>query len=139
MLTANKAKHINAKFYDIAKKINPGYNGYLTQDMSENILERVEAHIKKCKKYNPGDILFVGSTYKTRQYYGLMLVMDNVPEQFDSIWDTIFTKSILPSLQQKGVKYQHMLDTVNDPTFELLFGSDDYRPVVEKLKSHGIY
>jgi hypothetical protein len=134
-------RNVNAKFYDIAKQINPGYNGYLTQAMSENILERVEAHIKK-HKYNCGDILSVGSTYKTRQYYGLVLVMDTEQYRsvwFDSIWDAIFTKKNLQSLKQKGVKYQHMLDTVNDPTFELLFGSDDYEDIVEKLKSHGIY
>jgi hypothetical protein len=141
-LSTNSAKrNVNAKFYDIAKQINPRYNGYLTQAMSENILERVEAHIKK-HKYNCGDILSVGSTYKTRQYYGLVLVMDTEEYRsvwFDRIWDAVFAKNILPSLKQKGVKYKHMLDTVNDATIELLFGSDDYEDIVEKLKSHGIY
>ena len=134
-------RNINAKFYDIAKKINPGYNGYLTQPMNENILERVEEHIKK-HKYNCGDILFVGSTYKTRQYYGLVLVMDTEKYRsvwFDSIWDAVFAKKILPSLKQKGVKYQPMLDSADQYTLDLLFGSDDYEDIIEKLKSHGIY
>ena len=133
-----KLKH-NAKFYDIAKIINPGYNGYLTQPMSENILERVEQHIKH-KKYNPGDILFIGSTYKSRQYYGLVLVMDTEEYStvwFDSIWDAVFTKKILQSLKQKGVKYRPMLDSANQATLDLLFGGDE--DVIEKLKVHGIY
>lgn len=134
-------KHTNAKFYDIAKKINPGYNGYLTQPMSENMRERIEAHIKK-HNYNCGDILSVGSTYKTRQYYGLVLVMDTEKYRsvwFDSIWDAVFAKKILPSLKQKGVKYQPMLDSADQNTLDLLFGSDDYEDIVEKLQSHGIY
>jgi len=128
----------NATFYDIAKKINPGYKGYLTPSMNQNLLERVQEHIKQHKKYNPGDILFIGSTHATRQYYGLVLVMDTekyTTVWFDTIWDAVFTKKILTSLKQKGVKYGPMLETMDPYTLQLFQGDD----VIEKLKSHGIY
>ena len=128
----------NATFYDIAKKINPGYKGYLTQSMNQNLLERVQEHIKQHKKYNPGDILFIGSTHPTRQYYGLVLVMDTEKYStvwFDTIWDAVFTKNILTSLKQKGVKYGPMLQAMDPYTLQLFRGDD----VIEQLKSHGIY
>jgi len=119
------------------QKNKSGYKGYLTQPMSEDIIERVEDYIKK-HKYNIGDILFVGSTYQSRQYYGLVLVMDE-PVWFDNIWDAIFTKKNLQSLKQKGVKYRPMLQSAKQYTLDLLFGGDDYEDVIEQLKSHGLY
>lgn len=71
---AEKKIH-HAKFYDIASEIDPEYddNGRLRSEMDnpENINKVLDKH----PEFKPGDILFVGSTYETRQEYGFALFL----------------------------------------------------------------
>ena len=103
--------------------------------MDENLKERMEDYAKT-QKFKTGDILFVGSTYETRQYYGFYLVLDKSIEAYDHFWeDGVLHNSKL--LRKKGVKYQNMFHTISTQTFELLFEGSDVQ--IEDLQAHGLY
>jgi predicted DNA-binding WGR domain protein len=64
-----------AKFYNIATEIDPEYdnNGHLRAEMDNT--ENINKVLDKHPEFKPGDILFVGSTYETRQEYGFALFL----------------------------------------------------------------
>jgi hypothetical protein len=68
-----------AKFYDISSIINPLYEkaGYITAEMSKGLDDRINSYIQT-NHLNVGDILFVGSTYETRQEYGFYMVLPSL-------------------------------------------------------------
>jgi len=64
-----------AKFYNIANLIDTNYenNNFLSiddSDVDNNLLNYLNDH----DEINTGDILFIGSTYETRQNYGFVIV-----------------------------------------------------------------
>jgi predicted DNA-binding WGR domain protein len=71
---AEKKIH-HAKFYNIATEIDPEYegNGHLRAEMDNT--ENINKVLDKHPEFNPGDILFVGSTYESRQEYGFALFL----------------------------------------------------------------
>ena len=71
---AEKKIH-HAKFYDIASEIDPEYedNGHLRAEMDNT--ENINKVLDKHPEFKPGDILFVGSTYETRQEYGFAIFL----------------------------------------------------------------
>jgi len=82
-LTMKKA--YEAKFYDIAEDVLPGYedDGYVRVPggkgrVAEAWYEKRDRDIEDCisdKKMRVGDVIFVGSTYETRQEYGFGVVL----------------------------------------------------------------
>ena len=69
-----------AKFHDIVEDVDPEYhnNGHLRALTDYKQLEKnVEKAIKKHPEIKPGDILFIGSTYETRQEYGFAMYLPN--------------------------------------------------------------
>ena len=64
---------LQAKLYDLTHLYPPGYDGYICDDEEKNYHSIVRAHIIE-NKYNDGDIIFLGSTYETRQEYGFYYV-----------------------------------------------------------------
>ena len=64
-----------AKFYDIAHEIDPEFdmNGFLRPEM--NNPQNINKVLDKHPEFNPGDVLFVGSTYETRQEYGFAIYL----------------------------------------------------------------
>ena len=63
-------KIYHAKFYDIVSEIDPEFddNGFLRAEMDNT--ENINKVLDKHPELKPGDILFKGSTYETRQEYG---------------------------------------------------------------------
>ena len=64
-----------AKFYNIANLIDKKYNNnnYLSIDDSD-VDNNLSNYLIEHKEINTGDILFIGSTYETRQCYGFVIV-----------------------------------------------------------------
>jgi len=64
-----------AKFYNIANLIDKDYenNDYLSINDSE-VDNTLSNYLNEHDEVNTGDILFIGSTYETRQYYGFIMV-----------------------------------------------------------------
>tara|TARA_B100001287_G_C22657434_1_gene518540 strand:- start:1412 stop:1816 length:405 start_codon:yes stop_codon:yes gene_type:complete len=64
-----------AKFYNIANLIDKNYNNnnYLSIDDSD-VDNNLSNYLIEHKEINTGDILFIGSTYETRQCYGFVIV-----------------------------------------------------------------
>jgi len=63
-------------FHDIAEVIDPDYemNGHLNSEKYEEIKKKRKEIIINDPKINFGDLLFIGSTYETRQEYGFVVV-----------------------------------------------------------------
>lgn len=104
-----------ANFYNISKEINPNY-GVVDEVIDRSVVDiakihqNVELFIKE--KTQPGDILFIGDTYHTRQEYGFLIVGDNLtgrwitddgfygmfslnPEEFKDEIEFIYNNNIL--------------------------------------------
>jgi len=66
------------KFHNLAEKIDPNYeiNGYLNQDTYDKSLKNLREMIQKDPEIEYGDILFIGSSYETRQEYGFAIVQN---------------------------------------------------------------
>ena len=79
--TTEKITERKANFYNISKEINPDYgvvNDVINREVVDlkKIHQNVELFIRKFTQ--PGDILFIGDTYHTRQEYGFLIVGDNL-------------------------------------------------------------
>lgn len=132
-----------AKFYEISNEINPEYinTGYITREMAKGLDNRVNKYINT-QNFKSGDILFVGSTYETRQEYGFYLVLDGKGINSESILDSILTTKILDELKKNNVKYEKLFLQVNKKNdwiqemFQYMFQDYDY---IERFREEGIY
>ena len=127
-----------AKFYDLTELYPKGYSGYIREDFEEEYHSIVREHIRNNKnKYNDGDILFLGSTYETRQEYGFYYVCDYCTDicNGEYVYECI-------SKQRYKLYYNHVLFTISQFIREVL-DSDicaneildpDY---IEELKKEG--
>ena len=73
---------MNAKFYNVANDIFPGHSeeGYILPKYNKEKnqkREMVQNYVDKESKFNPGDILFVGSTNDTRQFQNAYVIINN--------------------------------------------------------------
>ena len=114
-----------AKFYDIANLIDKNYqnNCYIQID-NDDFEERVRNYIQNNESLNTGDILFVGSTYETRQYYGFIIIDKRLePNWYHSEQgiDLIFENDDLKHyLSTNNVKYQELFANLNNYFSELI-------------------
>lgn len=71
-----------AKFHDIVEDVDPEYheNGHLTDH--KQLTNNIEKAIKKHPEIKSGDILFIGSTYETRQYYGFAMYLPGLTDYY---------------------------------------------------------
>ena len=95
--TQSSAKSQNeiyyAKFHDIVEDVDPKYhdNGHLRHLADyKQLTNNVEKAIQKHPEIKPGDILFIGSTYETRQEYGFAMYLPGLTE-YDGNKTTYYT------------------------------------------------
>ena len=114
-----------AKFYDIANLIDKNYqdNCYVQIDNDE-FNERIRNYIQSNDSLNTGDILFVGSSYETRQEYGFVIVDKRFePKYFHSEQgiDLIFENDNLKNyLSSNNVKYKTLFESLDDYYSEII-------------------
>ena len=72
-----------AKFYDISSEVDPEYetNGHLRQEMDNE--QNITKTINKHPEFKRGDVLFVGSSYETRQEYGFAIYLPEKKEKYE--------------------------------------------------------
>ena len=148
-----------AKFYDISSIINPLYEkaGYITAEMSKGLDDRINSYIQT-NHLNVGDILFVGSTYETRQEYGFYMVLPSLkkPEKgseargseargsealgSEYIIGMPVSPVICEILQKNKVNYTKLLKEMTDnKEFKYLFFPHDEDEVTDILNSYKQY
>ena len=146
MATIPNYEPYSAKFYDISDELNEEYSktGYITHKMNKDLDKRLTEYIN-IHNFKSGDILFVGSTYESRQEYGFYLVMDGKGYSCESIFDYILTSKILDKIKEYNIKYEKLFleiksknksqDYINQ-MFQDMFQDYDY---IERFKEKHIY
>jgi hypothetical protein len=152
-----------AKFHDIATALNPDYarTGFITEDMEccEVHLPNRKANCKACRDQltkriadyvenngvQIGDILFVGSTYQTRQEYGFYLLLpDRSGRLVAQSTEFAFGLPTIPEfgkvLQAAGVKYTDVFAELSaSDEFKFLFFPDDEDEKSDIIASYTAY
>ena len=123
-----------AKFYDISNLIDNNYHlNCFVQIDDDEFQERIRNYIQNNESLNTGDILFVGSSYETRQEYGFIIVdKRSEPKWFHSEQGIglIFENSNLKSyLSSNNVKYKTLFEGLNN-YFSELIGYKNYEEEV---------
>ena len=107
------------KFYDVAADIFPKYkqNGFVSEKYRSNKNEMIQKFINKKtnkSKFKPGDILFVGSVFQTRQYDNGFVIVGNDYETFgntEGAGDLPYRyRNKIPSGLRYGPMLQEMID-----------------------------
>jgi len=107
------------KFYDVAADIFPKYkqNGFVSEKYRSNKNEMIQKFINKKtnkSKFKPGDSLFVGSVFQTRQYDNGFVIIGNNSETFGNTEGAIDLphrhRNKLPSGLHYGEMVQQMID-----------------------------
>ena len=91
-----------AKFYDISKEVDPEYHEYRYLRKDEGDIQRA---IDEHSDFNLGDILFVGSTYESRQEYGFVMYVPGYDNFGKKNYVTTELISELPLEMKKGNVY----------------------------------
>ena len=135
-----------ARFYNIATVVNPDYDkeGYLTEDMVPGLQERIDTYVVQ-QKLNIGDVLFVGSTYETRQEYGFYMVLPDrkglpVAQAFEGVVYAPNDPRIRTILQQTGVLFNALFKQMADSEeFQFMFFPDDEDEKTEIIANYRAY
>lgn len=144
-----------AKFFDVASDIFPIYqeDGFITKAYGSKANDMIHAHVNKNKsKFHPGDILFVGSTNQTRQYYGFVIIGNDYQLLGDTESATylpIKYRNKIPELVTYEKMVEYMFNSLGDQYhYDLVldfFGAVDdelkieYLRVVDDYKEKGIW
>ena len=119
-----------AKFHDLTFLYPSRFPGYIESDEEEEYHTIIKKHITENKyEFNDGDIIFIGSTYETRQYYG-----------FANIEGNDFITGEYPSTSgYDGVYYVDAIDEINE--FWMNFEGSEYFTIhdIKDVKENGTY
>jgi len=110
-----------ATFYNVAEELTPGYwdHGCLLEAVPK---DKIRDYILAHPEMQPGDILFLGSTYQTRQEYGFIIV---VPASVDA--RLFLAGEDGPSLPlELKQKMGDALDVLYDNAFQELHEDEDW-------------
>jgi hypothetical protein len=135
-------KNSEAKIVDVANLVDKNYDGYVSDKMLKNGWEdKLNRFIQvKKNKFQEGDIIFVGSTYETRQEYGFRKIYKK-DNQFKTLENQngfdLITKSpglvpfhqyskALNTLKQNYLKPVDEYDDDDKHFAVLFFGGDPY-------------
>ena len=140
----------NAKFHYIAELLYPDYeqNGYV---YFENKYEKtrwntkIKDYIEK-NEIHVGDLLFIGSTYETRQEYGFILILEN--NKYIGSEDMFFNipkhKDIL---KRNNIKYKNLIEDFLDRKEEFIPSifigdwrvDESIKEIIDEYKTAGIW
>ena len=133
-----------ANFYDISNKLDENYNKnqYINIDEDE-FHNRVISYLNNNNNIKTGDIIFIGSTYETRQYYGFIMVDKRDGIKYVSAEEATslpFENSNLKEFLQKNkIKYGQLFNNLNE-NFSLLSGySNEKDEVQEDYQNIGLW
>ena len=107
------------KFYDVAANIFPKYkqNGFVSEKYRSNKNEMIQKFVNKKinkSKFKPGDILFVGSVFQTRQYDNGFVIIGNDHETFGNTEGAIELPYRYRNKVPAGLHYREMVEEMID-------------------------
>ena len=122
-----KPEIIYSKFYDFTFLYAPGFYCSINSHFKEEYHNSIRLHLCDNKhKYNDGDILFIGSTYETRQEYGFAHVINGCTDFHNHEWIIMETP---------GVYYSKVIEEINTFWKEFCDGDDLLTELsIEELK-----
>jgi hypothetical protein len=138
-----KSSMINAKFHNVANNIFSEYdkNGYILDKYKSQVKEMVQKYIDKHTTINPGDILFVGSTYQSRQYENAYVIINNDRTAVGYGNDAVHLPFQYREQIPKKISYRAMLNGEFDKLEEAMpdeeayqFGIDFFGPADGEIK-----
>ena len=96
---------MNSAFYNLTF-LNKDYdeNGFIVSKDEHEYMNLVKKEILN-EKYKIGDMLFIGSTYQTRQNYGFATITENGLETHDN------AKHLM---KNKNISYHNVINTINE-------------------------
>jgi hypothetical protein len=107
----------SAKFFDVAENIFPKYSdlGKIPMKFEGDTNKMIQAYVNKNKKkFHPGDILFVGSTYEGRQYdNGFCIIGNDYTINMRGEGGAhlpLAYSNVIPT----NISYKDMLDSINE-------------------------
>lgn len=135
-----------AKFYNVANDIFPEYNenGYILHKYNKQKNQKnemVQKYVDKESKFNPGDILFVGSTIDSRQYANAFVIISNDRKAIGYGDDAVNLPLRYRNEIPEKISYQALLGeefnklaeaTPDDEAYE--FGMDFFASVDQDIK-----
>lgn len=133
-----------AKFYNIANLIDTNYenNNFLSiddSDVDNNLLNYLNDH----DEINTGDILFIGSTYETRQNYGFVIVDKRSGIKWinsEQGIDLPFEESEFKNyLSKNKIKYKELFNSLPKYFSELSGYNYEKEEVAEDYLKNGIW
>ena len=136
MALTPKPEYYYAKFYDLTWLYPGGFPDCIVREEQDNYYKIIKTHILENKhKYHDGDIIFIGSTYQTRQEYGFPYI---------SCSTFVFGNDYLDeeSMKTDGVYYSKVLielDTFCNSYFGMGFMDGDTDELIDILKKNGRY
>lgn len=133
-----------AKFYDISKIIDKNYETNCFVEMNEDDFNnKIKEYINNHSEINTGDILFVGSTYETRQNYGFVIVDKrngnswyNSEQGIDLVFENTEFRKYLSS---NGIKYQELFQSLNKYFLELSGYAYESDEVIESYQNNNLW
>ena len=133
-----------AKFYNIANLIDNNYenNNFLSIDDSD-VDNYLFNYLNEHNEVNTGDILFIGSTYETRQYYGFIIVDKrdgikwiNSEQGIDLPFENTGFKEYL---SKNKIKYKELFNSLPKYFSELSGYNYDKEEVAEDYLKNGLW
>ena len=97
-----------SKFYDLTF-LYPGeyeYHHSIRDEYAKEYFTIIKDYIKNNNEFKDGDIIFIGSTYESRQYYGFATIIGDRYIQHENLIDEYFRN--IP-----GVYYKHCINEIN--------------------------
>jgi len=119
------------KFHDVAADIFPKYkeNGFVGEKYRSNKNDFIQEFVNKKtnkSKFQPGDILFVGSVFQTRQYDNGFVIIGNNYETFGNTEGAVDLpyrhRNKIPVGLHYGTMLQEMIDLYNNSDDEYVRG-----------------
>ena len=125
-----KSKMI-AKFYNVANDIFPGHSedGYILPKYNKEKNQKrkmVQKYIDKESKFNPGDILFVGSTSDSRYYEGAFVIISNDRKAIEYGDNAVSLPLYYRSQIPEKISYKALLENEFDNLGEATPDSEEY-------------
>lgn len=132
-----------AKFYDIAAILTPSYDrcGFLKEAVKPT---QVRDYLVAHPVVKPGDILFLGSTYQTRQEYGFAIVLPESirPMLFEADeYGPGLPLSFKDALLGMQIQYDDLMEELAEEDWiELWFGNmtDMYDEAMDMYMQNGL-
>jgi hypothetical protein len=126
-----------SKFYNLTNLYPGGFPDSIERETRDEYYNIIRVHISENNKYHDGDIIFIGSTYETRQEYGFYYICKNCTD-FDCKTDKLCSRD----MTTPGVYYKHAIEELEifcTSFFGYGLQEVSHDDIIEDVKQNGQY